>query len=218
MKIAISKNILSTNEEYAVSIRNFLKQKNILALNLLSSPGAGKTTLLEKTLEKVKNKLKCTVIEGDLNTSIDKERISNLGINSYQINTGRGCHLNAKMISEAINNLKLDGLDILFIENVGNLVCPASFDLGEDYKIVILSTPEGDEKPLKYPIIFREADVLIINKIDLLPYTSFSMKKLKKNINQINPNLETFYTSCTKGQGIDGWIKWLERKKDSKNA
>lgn len=219
MEIFISKNILSTNEEYANAVREILKDKKILALNLLSSPGAGKTTLLEKTLEEIKNKLKCCVIEGDLSTSLDKERISKLGIDSYQINTVSGCHLNAKMIHEAIKKLKLDDLDILFIENVGNLVCPAAFDIGEDFKIVILSTPEGDEKPLKYPIIFRQASVLIVNKIDLLSHVPFDMNKLENNIGKINPDITSFYTSCLKTKGLDEWILWLKEKvRNKKNA
>lgn len=209
MEIKIQKNILQTNEDFANLCRTLVKQNNIYMINLMSSPGSGKTTLLEKTIQLAGEKIQIGVIEGDLSTDLDQQRIRLRGAQAVQINTGKGCHLNAKMVYDALGKLDLKNIDILFLENVGNLVCPAEFNLGEDEKITILSVPEGEEKPLKYPIIFRTSKALVINKIDLLPYVPFDMKKLNENLEKINPGLIKFETSCTTGEGLPSWIKYL---------
>lgn len=210
MEIKIQKNILQTNEDYAKLCQDLIKRNNIYMINLMSSPGSGKTTLLENTIKLAGDKVKIAVIEGDLSTTLDQDRIISAGAKAVQINTGKGCHLNAKMVYEALQKLDLKNIDIIFLENVGNLVCPAEFNLGEDEKIVILSVPEGEEKPLKYPIIFRTSKVAVINKIDLLPYVPFDMKKLNKNLDQINPGLIKFEVSCTKGNGLTEWMKYIQ--------
>jgi hydrogenase nickel incorporation protein HypB len=214
MKINIHKNVFNTNEEYASEVKKILKKYNIKTFNLLSSPGAGKTTLLEETLKLLKDEYKCIVIEGDLATDIDRQRISQVGVESYQINTVKGCHLNAKMIYELLNDIVLNDIDFIFIENVGNLVCPAEYNLGEDHKIVILSTPEGDEKPLKYPVVFRNSDVCIINKTDLVKFVNFDIEKIKINLKKINPDLTTFFVSCYTKEGLNQWINWLKNNKE----
>lgn len=210
MEIKIQKNILQTNDDYAKLCRDLIKRNNIYMINVMSSPGSGKTTLLESTIKLAGSKIKMAVIEGDLSTTLDQDRIISAGAKAVQINTGKGCHLNAKMVYEALQKLDLKNLDIIFLENVGNLVCPAEFNLGEDEKIVLLSVPEGEEKPLKYPIIFRTSKVVIINKTDLLPYVPFDIKKLNKNLDQINLSLIKFEVSCTKGDGLDKWIEYIQ--------
>ncbi|MFH1453355.1 MAG: hydrogenase nickel incorporation protein HypB [Armatimonadota bacterium] len=212
MEIKVQKNILQTNEDYANRCRSLIKQNNIYMIDLMGSPGSGKTTLLEQTIKVLGNTLKIGVIEGDLSTDIDRERIRSHGVQAVQVNTGKGCHLNAKMVYDALQELNLKELDIIFLENVGNLVCPAEFNLGQDEKIVVLSTPEGEEKPLKYPIIFRTSKAIVINKIDLLPYVSFDMEKLNNNIENINPGAVKFEVSATKGTGMDGWIDYLKSR------
>lgn len=212
MEIPIKKDILNTNQNFANLARNLWDQYKILVINLMSSPGAGKTSLLEKTVQKARDSFSIGVIGGDLATQLDKERIEKTGIPVVQINTGKGCHLNAKQVHEATQKLPLDKLDIIFIENVGNLVCPAGFDLGEDLKATMLSVPEGEEKPLKYPIIFRESKALIVNKTDLVDFLKFDLELLKRNIKQINPDPKVFYVSCKTGQGLDEWINWLRDK------
>lgn len=213
MEIKIRKNILQTNEDYAKLCRGLIKQNNIYMINLMSSPGSGKTTLLESTIRLVGNKIKMAVIEGDLSTTLDQDRIISAGAKAVQINTGKGCHLNAKMVYDALQKLDLKNIDIIFLENVGNLVCPAEFNLGEDEKILLLSVPEGEEKPLKYPVIFRTSKVVIINKTDLLPYVPFDMNKLNKNLGQINPDLIKFEVSCTNGDGLTEWIEYIMSQK-----
>jgi hydrogenase nickel incorporation protein HypB len=187
-------------------------QKGIFVLNLMSSPGAGKTTLLERTIELLKDTFRIGVIEGDIATSYDAERISAHAIEVTQINTGGACHLDSSMIRKVLANFDLDHLDMLIIENVGNLVCPAEFFLGEDAKAVILSVTEGEDKPLKYPLIFRLATALIINKIDLLPYIECSVPRIVRDVTGINPALVIFETSCTSRQGLDAWKGWLEKE------
>ncbi|MCL5773345.1 MAG: hydrogenase nickel incorporation protein HypB [Firmicutes bacterium] len=213
MEIPVKKSILEDNETIAARLKE--KWEKTLVLNLMSSPGAGKTTLLEKTAEKLNGKLKMAVIEGDLATRIDAERIEKHGIPVIQINTGKGCHLNAKMVEEASLNLPA-GIDILFIENVGNLVCPAEFSLGEDLRVILVSVPEGDEKPLKYPVIFRSASAFVINKVDLAPYVNFSIEKAKDNALGINSAMELFEVSCYTDAGLDEWISWLVEKRKEK--
>jgi hydrogenase nickel incorporation protein HypB len=210
--ITIERKVLERNDEIASKNRELFKKHNLFTINLVSSPGSGKTSVIEKTLEYFRGKLKISVIEGDVQTSLDAERVSKYGVPVVQIVTNGSCHLEAKLVQDALSNLKLAGTNLLFIENVGNLVCPAAYDLGEDMKIVIVSTTEGDDKPLKYPRMFLNASVLLINKIDLLPYLNCNVDLLKKNALQINPMLEIFELSCTNGQGFDKLCRWLEKK------
>ncbi len=214
--ITIERKVLEKNDELAAKNRELFKKNKIFTANLVSSPGSGKTSIVEKTLEYFKDKLKISVIEGDVQTNLDAERVSKYGVPVVQIVTNGSCHLEAKLISDALQSFKLENCDVLFIENVGNLVCPAAYDLGEDMKIVIASTTEGDDKPLKYPRMFLNASVLLINKIDLIPYLNCSLDTLKKNAMQINPKLEIFELSCTSGEGIEKWCKWLEGKVQKK--
>jgi hydrogenase nickel incorporation protein HypB len=211
-QIELRKDILSANEDLGHENKMLFARKGIFVLNLMSSPGAGKTTLLERTIELLKDTFRIGVIEGDIATSYDAERISAHGIEVTQINTGGACHLDSSMIRKVLANFDLDHLDMLIIENVGNLVCPAEFFLGEDAKAVILSVTEGEDKPLKYPLIFRLATALIINKVDLLPYVNCSVPRIVRDVIGINPSLAIFETSCTSRQGLDSWKAWLEGK------
>jgi hydrogenase nickel incorporation protein HypB len=210
--ITIERKVLEKNDEIALKNRELFKKNKIFTANLVSSPGSGKTSVIEKTLEHFKGKLKISVVEGDVQTSLDAERVSKYGVPVVQIVTNGSCHLEAKLVQDAIQSLKLEDIDVLFIENVGNLVCPAAYDLGEDMKVVIASTTEGDDKPLKYPRMFINASVLLINKIDLIPYINCNINELRKNALQINPKLEIFEVSCTTGKGINKWCRWLESK------
>jgi hydrogenase nickel incorporation protein HypB len=207
--ITIERKVLEKNDEIAGQNRELLARHGILALNLVSSPGAGKTTLLERTLERIKDRVQIAVIEGDVQTDLDARRVARYGIPAVQIVTRGGCHLEANLVRDALAGLDLKGIKILIIENVGNLVCPSNYDLGEAFKVVVASTTEGDDKPLKYPSMFRNASVLIINKIDLLPYVSSNVDVLQSNALSINPALKVFRTSCTTGEGIDPWCEWL---------
>lgn len=206
--IKIERKILEKNDEIAEKNRNIFKHHNLLVINMVSSPGAGKTSILENTIKILKPEFNISVIEGDVQTELDAIRVAKYDVPVVQIVTNGACHLEAKLISDAINNMKFENTDLLFIENVGNLVCPAGYDLGEDLKTVVVSTTEGDDKPLKYPRMFLNSKILIINKIDLLPYINCNIDLLKKNALQINPYLEIYETSCTTGEGID---KWCER-------
>jgi hydrogenase nickel incorporation protein HypB len=210
--ITIEKKILEKNDGIAQKNRELLKSKKIFTINIVSSPGSGKTSLLEKTIEKLKGEISIAVIEGDVQTDLDAKRVEKYNVPVVQIVTNGGCHLDANLVSDAINNINLDNIDLLVIENVGNLVCPAGYDLGEDLKVVMLSTTEGDDKPLKYPKMFRNSSVLVINKIDLLPYLNCNIETLKNNAIQINSSLEIFETSCTTGEGIEKWINSLVSK------
>jgi hydrogenase nickel incorporation protein HypB len=209
MKIPVVRKILETNETMADELADIFARKKILALNLMSSPGAGKTSLLVRTLTDLGSEFSMAVIEGDLQTSNDAERIAATGAQTLQINTDGACHLDSSMILESLKHLDLDSLDILFIENVGNLVCPAEFKVGEDAKITLLSLPEGDDKPEKYPVMFAESRVLILNKIDLLPYLEFDLERARKGALTINKDLAVFEISASKGQGLEGWYDWL---------
>ena len=211
--ITIERKVLEKNEQIAERNRELFRDRGIMALNFVSSPGAGKTSILEKTFQGLRGSLKIAVIEGDVQTDLDAQRVARYGVPVVQIVTMGGCHLEAKLVQDALQNLDLQGLDLLFIENVGNLVCPANYDLGEAIKVVVLSTTEGDDKPLKYPAMFLNSSVLIINKIDLIPYVNCDMNVLKGNALQINPALRVFEMSCTTGNGIPEWCDWL-RKKD----
>lgn len=214
--ITLEQDILSKNNLLAERNRGYFEAKNILALNLMSSPGSGKTTLLEETIRRLKDKLPVYVIEGDQQTSNDADRIRKQGIPVIQINTGTGCHLDAHMVYHAIRDLNPADNSVLFIENVGNLVCPAMFDLGEAYKVVIVSTTEGDDKPLKYPHIFEEADICIINKTDLLPYLETKVDILKENARKVNHLLQIFEVSASKGTGMEPWCDFLIKCKENK--
>jgi len=205
MKIKVVSNILKANDSIAEENRQLFKNNKLFVMNLISSPGAGKTSLLERTIKACNGKISIGVIEGDIATTRDAERIEKTGARVIQINTNGACHLDSNMIRTSLQNFPLNGLDILFIENVGNLVCPANFHLGEDIKAVVLSIAEGEDKPKKYPGIFREARVLIINKIDLLPYTDCSIDKIKNESLEINPDLNIFEVSCRSGDGLDRW-------------
>ncbi|HXF05964.1 MAG TPA: hydrogenase nickel incorporation protein HypB [Blastocatellia bacterium] len=208
--ITIERKILEKNDEIARQNRARLAEHGILALNMVSSPGSGKTSLIERTLEHFDGKLRIAVIEGDVQTNLDAQRIARYGVPVIQIVTQGGCHLEAQLVREAMAKLDLAGVDLLIIENVGNLVCPANYDLGEAMKVVIISTTEGDDKPLKYPAMFRQAAVLVINKTDLLPYLNCRLDVLRHNALQINPALKVFETSCVTGTGISEWCAWLE--------
>ena len=208
--LEIEQDILQNNQILAARNRGYFEAKNIFALNLVSSPGSGKTSILERTLTDLKDKISFYVIEGDQQTLNDANRIDTLKIPVVQINTGKGCHLESDMVYEAVKKLELKNNSILMIENVGNLVCPSMFDLGESKRIVIISTTEGDDKPIKYPDMFHTSDICIINKIDLLPYVNTDIEKLKSYALQVNPNLKFFEISATTGKGMSKWYEWLK--------
>ncbi len=204
--------ILDANDKQAESNRKHFDQYGIFAINLMSSPGAGKTTLLEKTIEMLNNELKIGVIEGDLETNRDAERIKAKGVPAYQITTGQACHLDAFMVHEGIHHMPLEELDIVFVENVGNLVCPASYDIGTHMNVVLLSVPEGDDKPAKYPVMFRAADLMLITKIDLLPYFDFSVEKAVEEARKLNPKMDIIQISTKTGEGMEKWINYIKLK------
>lgn len=204
--------VLNANDKKAQQNREKFLNKHILALNLVSSPGSGKTTLLCKTIERISKDFKLAVIEGDQQTLNDAERIRATGCRAIQINTGEGCHLDAEMIDEACKKIRPEERSILFIENVGNLVCPAAFDLGEDCKVVVLSVTEGEDKPIKYPDMFAASSVMLLNKVDLLPYLDFDVEKCKEYAKRVNPNIEIIEVSATKGTGMNEWIGWLKNR------
>ena len=208
--LTIKEDILVANDVRAKDNNALLEKKKILMINIMSSPGAGKTTLLLKTIDDMKDKARIGVIEGDVASSVDADKINEQSIPVVQINTAGGCHLDAYMIERAYNDLPQDSIDILFIENVGNLICPAEFALGERKKAMILSLPEGDDKPHKYPLMFTESSALILNKIDLLPYTDFDMEELRKTVTAMNPDIKIFPVSAKTGEGISDLAAWLE--------
>lgn len=210
MKVKVVSHILEANDRIAAENKKLFKESGVYAINLMSAPGAGKTSLIEKTIQELRSDLKVGVIEGDIAGSDDARRIANLHVPVVQINTGGACHLDANMISEVLGDLPLKELDLLIIENVGNLVCPAEFKVGENIKVMLLSIAEGDDKPLKYPLMFEESSALILNKIDLLPYTNASIEKIRKNSLSLNPKLKIFEVSCRTGEGIGKWVKWLQ--------
>jgi hydrogenase nickel incorporation protein HypB len=210
--ITLERKILKKNDDIASEVQAILKKKNIYTINMLSSPGSGKTSIVEKTIDMLYKDKKIAVIEGDVQTDLDAQRIAKHNVPAIQIVTHGGCHLEANLVKDALDKLDLDNLDLLIIENVGNLICPSNYFLGEDTKIVVISTTEGDDKPLKYPAMFHKASVMIINKIDLLPYVPFNMETVKNNALSINPDLKIFETSCTTGVGLDKWCDWLKQK------
>ena len=207
--IQVEQEILSKNNRYAEQNRRYFEQHGIFALNLVSSPGAGKTTLLVETIKALKDKLPIAVIEGDQQTSHDADRIKAAGVAAIQINTGRACHLDAHAVGHAVWDLQLADNSLLAIENVGNLVCPASFDLGEAHKVVVLSVTEGDDKPLKYPDMFHAADLMIVNKIDLLPYVDFDVERCIAYAREVNPDIQVIRLSASKGDNFAAWTDWL---------
>jgi hydrogenase nickel incorporation protein HypB len=214
--ITVERKVLEKNDNIASEIRKSFSDKKIFSINLVSSPGSGKTSLVERTIANSKDKLCIAVVEGDVQTDLDAKRVDAFGVPVVQIVTNGGCHLEAGLVRDALKSLNLNSVDLLIIENVGNLVCPAGYDLGEDLKVVVASTTEGDDKPLKYPAMFRNSSALIINKIDLLPYLKCDMEALKSNALKINPALKIFEVSCTTDTGINDWINWLLQKINTK--
>ncbi|TBL74105.1 hydrogenase nickel incorporation protein HypB [Obesumbacterium proteus] len=208
--LQIEQDVLGKNNHLAEHNREHFTQQHIAALNLVSSPGSGKTTLLTETLKRIADQYSCAVIEGDQQTTNDAERIRATGVPAIQVNTGKGCHLDAQMVHDAIHRLNLPDRSLLFIENVGNLVCPASFDLGERHKVAVLSVTEGEDKPLKYPHMFAASSLMIINKIDLLPYLHFDVEACIANAKRVNPQITVIQLSATSGEGMDAWLAWLE--------
>jgi hydrogenase nickel incorporation protein HypB len=209
MKIRVVKDIMGANDQIAQKNRQLFDKNKVFVVNVMASPGAGKTSLIRETIRRLKGKLKVGVVEGDISSTLDAEAISREEVPVVQINTGGECHLDASMTSSALGSLPLEEIELLLIENVGNLVCPAEFKLGEDIRILISSTPEGDDKPFKYPLMFHEADAVLINKIDLLPYLKFDVGAFSKAIKGINRTAKIFPLSCTTGEGIDNWVDWL---------
>lgn len=210
MKIKVYRNLMGANDKWANKTRAMLAKENVRMVNLIGSPGAGKTALLEKTVKRLSRYFAFAVLEGDLETKNDAERLARLNCRVSQLLTGGGCHLEAKMVHYALRDLPLRRLDMVIVENVGNLVCPADFDIGEHAKVVVLSVAEGDDKPLKYPIIFREAGMALITKIDLLPHVPFRLDRCLGNIRKINPHLPVVQVSAVTGRGITEWMDWLK--------
>lgn len=204
--------ILEANEALAEHNRAHFQEHGLFVINLMAAPGAGKTSVLEQTIGRLGGECRMGVIEGDLMTSIDADRIRALGVPAYQITTGSVCHLDSQMVHHALEQFDLAGLELLVIENVGNLVCPAEFNLGEDLKVMVFSTVEGAEKPKKYPLMFHEAEVVLLNKIDLLPYAGVSLDELQRNVREVNPTAQIIPVSCRTGEGIDDWIIWLKNR------
>lgn len=209
-ELSVGRNILEANERLAAEHRRRFAQAGVKVLNLISSPGAGKTSVLEQTLSRVQGRLRCAVIEGDIQTDEDARRVAACGVKAVQIQTQGACHLDGAMLAGALEPLDLAALDLLIIENVGNLVCPVDFDLGEDLKVAVLSVAEGDDKPSKYPALFREAGVLLVNKIDLLPYVDCDLQRIHETCRALNPKQVAFDISCQTGEGLPAWVDWLE--------
>lgn len=207
--VEIEQNILGENDRYATANRSYFAERGMFVLNLVSSPGSGKTTLLTRSIEDCKERFSMSVIEGDQQTSNDAERIRATGVKATQVNTGKGCHLDAHMVGHALEHLEPEEGSVLFIENVGNLVCPAAFDLGEAHKVAILSVTEGEDKPIKYPDMFYAADVMILNKVDLLPYLNFDVEKCIDFARQVNPDIRVMQLSATSGEGLEEWFDWI---------
>ncbi len=207
--VQIEQNILSKNDEYAAANRRWFAERSILTLNLVSSPGSGKTSLLTRTIDDLKGEMPLSVIEGDQQTTNDANRIRETGVKALQINTGKGCHLDGHMVGHALDGLAPEEGSVLFIENVGNLVCPAAFDLGEAHKVAILSVTEGEDKPIKYPDMFHAADLILLNKIDLLPYLDFDVDLCIEYAKRVNPSIRVLQVSATSGEGMEQWYQWV---------
>jgi hydrogenase nickel incorporation protein HypB len=211
-KIDVERKIQDENDRVAERNRKAFTDAGVFVVNIISSPGSGKTTLLEATLDRLAGELTISVIEGDVSTERDMDRVRARGASGVQINTGGGCHLSAVMIEKVLGEVDLDSAEIVFIENVGNLICPSTYDLGEDVRMVLLSTTEGDDKPMKYPAIFHEATLAVINKTDLLPHLTYDMEKVEKEIRVLNPDCEILRLSALSGEGMDTWIEWIMKK------
>lgn len=209
--LKIEQNVLAKNDAIAQKNREWLEKKGIVTVNIISSPGSGKTTLLEKTLERLKGKVECSVIVGDQSTDNDAKRLLDKCDHVHQIETHSSCHIDAQQISNILETVTGKKTQLLFIENVGNLICPAAFDLGEDFKIAVLSTTEGEDKPVKYPVVFSDAQIVVLTKTDLIPHLNWDIKKCRKAIQQINPGVFTFELSAQNGSGMDAWIEYLEK-------
>jgi len=218
MEIKILKDILSANDQRAKENRELMDRNGIFAINITASPGAGKTSLIMETIRQLKAKTRIGVIEGDVSSSIDAETVAKEGIPVVQINTGGTCHLDATMLSNAFDNLPLQQIDLLFIENVGNLICPASFALGEDRNVLVASVPEGDDKPHKYPVMFSNANLVVLNKIDLLPHVDFDLQAFSEAVKGLNEKAEILEVSCKTGQGTDRWVAWLANQLSAPNS
>lgn len=210
--ITLERKVLEKNDEVARQNRELFRSHGLFVVNIVSSPGSGKTSLLEKTLEYLQGALRIAVIEGDVQTDLDAQRLARFDIPVVQLVTNGSCHLEAKLVQDALQHIDLSSCHVLIIENVGNLVCPANYDLGEAMKVVVVSVTEGEDKPLKYPRMFQNAGALIINKVDLLPYLPLKLDSLRANALRINPQLQVFETSCTTGAGIDQWCTWLKKQ------
>lgn len=210
--IDVRQSILSDNENQAQVIRQGLAEKGVFLLNIMASPGAGKTSVIIQTIHKLKEQLRMAVIEGDIESIVDSEKIQAEGVPAVQIRTGGACHLDAPMVTAALDNLNLDELDLVFVENIGNLICPAEFDLGSDLQAMILSVPEGDDKILKYPLMFTVCDVLLVNKIDYLDGSDFNLELLHRRARELNPRIQIFEVSCKTGAGFSAWCGWLAER------
>jgi hydrogenase nickel incorporation protein HypB len=211
-RVNLETKVLHKNDECAEANRRLFEQHGMVAVNLMSAPGAGKTSVLEKTLGALKSDFQMAVIEGDLYTTLDADRIQATGVPAFQITTGTCCHLDARMIARAMTEFHMIETGLLIIENVGNLVCPAEFDLGEDLRVMVCSVVEGADKPQKYPLMFQTADAILLNKIDLVPHAGVSVEELTANVRKVNPNAPVFPLSCRTGEGIDSWIAWFRRR------
>lgn len=209
--IEVKESIFENNDKEAENLRARLKEEKTFLLNLMSSPGAGKTTTLMRTINMLKDEIKIGIMEADIDSAVDAETIATTGVKTIQLHTGGMCHLDASMTEQGLNELGTEELDFVVLENVGNLVCPAEFDTGAAKNAMILSVPEGDDKPLKYPLMFSIVDVLLINKIDVLPYFNFNLEALYKRVKKLNPNIEIYEVSATTGEGFDGWVNWIRR-------
>jgi len=218
VKVRLATPVLQENNEVARENRERFKKHGIFVLNLMSSPGSGKTSTLERTIGHLAGRLQMGVIEGDIYTTKDAERVEAHGVPVVQINTAGSCHLDARMIRPALEDFDLDNLDLLIVENVGNLVCPAEFDLGEDARVAVLSITEGNDKPMKYPLVFRQSEVVLINKVDLLPYTDCDISQMERDLKLINPELQLFRVSARLDEGFEPWIEWLQKKVQEKKA
>ena len=217
-RIDVEKKLQDENDRVAEGNRKIFNEAGVFVMNIISSPGSGKTTLLEATLDRLADKMNIVVIEGDISTERDMDRVRARGASGVQINTGGGCHLSSKMVAGALADLDLGDAEIVFIENVGNLVCPSTYDLGEDVRMVLLSTTEGDDKPMKYPAIFHEASLAVLNKIDLLPHLTYDMDKVEKEIRVLNPDGEIMRLSALTGEGMDAWVDWITERARAKRG
>ncbi|GIV16506.1 MAG: hydrogenase accessory protein HypB [Armatimonadota bacterium] len=209
MEIKVVKRIMEANEQHAETVRQRLREAGVVALNLISAPGSGKTSLIESAIRELKGRVRIGVIEGDPDTTRDAERIARLDVPVVQINTEGGCHLEATMVLRALEEIHIDGLQLLFIENVGNLVCPVVFDLGETYRVAVVSAAEGHDKPAKYPALFRTAQVTVLNKVDLIPYLDFDEEQFTSDVRRLNPEIPILRVSCRTGEGVREWVEWL---------